>query len=385
MDYEKIGSFIAAKRKEKGMTQKDLAELLGVSDRAVSKWERAKSFPDVSLLKPLCQAFDISISELLDGEEKPKPEITKAEADETVIAGINAYTKKERRKQQILQAAVLLTLAAVMLCAYFIWQSRQPIDFQKGDYEIGRIAWQPDCPAEYPEFSGPQSFVIEGPFAEETKRQIKRILADTEIAPEYDKYAEKSEGYIEIEGVGTFYNTEYLDARSGNRYPLYQTCFYELEDYIANYLADRNYVYKGKRKETILGNRTLTLADGVEITEKPQEVVLESFREDLRRSYEDYPDAYIKRIDILSLERMTEAECRKWDDAEFEWFQKEIDYHDLYDYRFYRVEFDWKYTEERMMMGPQTPEGKYYQIFLIGSSNGELYEDYYQIMPRSID
>lgn len=81
MDYEKIGSFIAAKRKEKGMTQKDLAELLGVTDRAVSKWERAKSFPDVQILKPLCEALSVSVSELLDGEVKPHLHLTKEEAD----------------------------------------------------------------------------------------------------------------------------------------------------------------------------------------------------------------------------------------------------------------------------------------------------------------
>lgn len=381
MDYEKIGSFIAAKRKEKGMTQKDLAELLGVTDRAVSKWERAKSFPDVQILKPLCEALGVSLGELFDGEEKPRLHLTKEEADQTALAGITAYTKQQKRKQWILQGMVLLVLIAIIVCAYLLWQSRQPVDFAKGDYEIGRIIWQP----EFPEFSKQRSFVIEGDFAEETKQQLKRILADTKAAKEYDKYSVKSKGYVEIEGIGTFYTTEYIDARSGKCYPLEVSPLTDMEYYISNYLADRDYVYKGKRKEVILGDRTLTLADGVEITEKPQEAVLESFREDLRRSYKDYPGAYIKHIDILSMERITEAECKKWDDAEFEWFQKEIDYRDLYDYRFYRVEFDWKYTEERMMMGPQTPEGKYYRIFLIGSSNGEPYRIYQQTMPFGLD
>lgn len=381
MDYEKIGSFIAAKRKEKGMTQKDLAELLGVTDRAVSKWERAKSFPDVQILKPLCETLGVSVSELLDGEVKPHLHLTKEEADRFAITGITAYTKRGKRKQWVLQAVILLVLIAIIVCAYLLWQSRQPVDFAKGDYEIGRIIWQP----EFPEFSKQRSFVIEGDFAEETKQQIKRILADTKAAKEYDKYSVKSKGYVEIEGIGTFYTTEYIDARSGKCYPLEVSPLTDMEYYISNYLADRDYVYKGKRKEVILGDRTLTLADGVEITEKPQEAVLESFREDLRRSYKDYPGAYIKHIDILSMERITEAECKKWDDAEFEWFQKEIDYRDLYDYRFYRVEFDWKYTEERMMMGPQIPEGKYYRIFLIGSSNGEPYRIYQQTMPFGLD
>lgn len=381
MDYEKIGSFIAAKRKEKGMTQKDLAELFGVTDRAVSKWERAKSFPDVQILKPLCEALGVSLGELFDGEASCQQNFTKAEAGETAMKGIKVYVKQMQKRQKInlLISAVLILL--LISGGFYHWQSKQPVDFAKGDYEIGRIIWQP----EFPEFSKQRSFVIEGDFAEETKQQIKRILADTKAAPEYDKYSVKSKGYVEIEGIGTFYTTEYIDARSGKCYPLEVSPLTDMEYYISNYLADRDYVYKGKRKEVILGDRTLTLADGVEITEKPQEAVLESFREDLRRSYKDYPGAYIKYIDILSMERITEAECKKWDDAEFEWFQKEIDYRDLYDYRFYRVEFDWKYTEERMMMGPQTPEGKYYQIFLIGSSNGEPYRIYQQTMPFGLD
>ena len=380
MDYEKIGSFIAAKRKEKGMTQKDLAELLGVTDRAVSKWERAKSFPDVQILKPLCEALSVSVSELLDGEVKPHLHLTKEEADQSAITGITAYTKREKRKQRVLQAVILLVLIVIMGCAYFLWQSRQPVDFAKEDYEIGGIIWQP----EFPEFSKQRSFVIEGDFAEETKQQIKRILADTKAAKEYDKYSVKSKGYIEIEGIGTFYTTEYIDARSGKCYPLEVSPLTDLEYYIENYLADRDYVYKGKRKEVILGDRTLTLADGVEITEKPQEAVLESFREDLRYTNNKYPDAYVKSIDILSMERLREKECQEWDEFAFEQFQKEIVYRDFYDYRFYRVEYEWRYTEAKKKLIPQLGEGKYYQVFL-AATHSDIYETYCVTMPFGLD
>ena len=66
MNYEKTGKLIQELRKEKGLTQMSLAEKLGVTDRAVSKWERGKSFPDVSMLRPLAEALGISVSELLD-------------------------------------------------------------------------------------------------------------------------------------------------------------------------------------------------------------------------------------------------------------------------------------------------------------------------------
>lgn len=71
MEQEKIGAFISQLRKEKGWTQNQLAEKLGVTDKAVSKWERGKSMPDVSLFLPLCNLLGITLNELLSGEFIP--------------------------------------------------------------------------------------------------------------------------------------------------------------------------------------------------------------------------------------------------------------------------------------------------------------------------
>lgn len=68
MDLVKIGKFIARLRKDNGLTQKQLAEMMGVSDRAVSKWERGLSLPDASLMIPLCDKLGIKVNELLIGE-----------------------------------------------------------------------------------------------------------------------------------------------------------------------------------------------------------------------------------------------------------------------------------------------------------------------------
>lgn len=68
MDIKKTGALIAQTRRELGMTQKELAQRLSVSDRAVSKWERGAGFPDVSLLEPLSQALSLTAAELLRGE-----------------------------------------------------------------------------------------------------------------------------------------------------------------------------------------------------------------------------------------------------------------------------------------------------------------------------
>ena len=68
MDQVKIGKFIAHCRKEKNMTQAELAEKLNITDRAISKWETGKGMPDSSIMLELCDELDISVNELLSGE-----------------------------------------------------------------------------------------------------------------------------------------------------------------------------------------------------------------------------------------------------------------------------------------------------------------------------
>ncbi|MDE5539660.1 MAG: helix-turn-helix domain-containing protein, partial [Bacilli bacterium] len=74
MEKEKIGKFISEVRKEKGLTQKELARKIYISDKAVSKWERGLSFPDIELLEDLASVLDVSIVELLKGEKLKKLE-----------------------------------------------------------------------------------------------------------------------------------------------------------------------------------------------------------------------------------------------------------------------------------------------------------------------
>ena len=72
MDQGKTGRFIAEKRKEKGMTQKELAKQLGIGDKAISKWECGRGMPDNSLMLPLCDILGIKVNELLLGESLPE-------------------------------------------------------------------------------------------------------------------------------------------------------------------------------------------------------------------------------------------------------------------------------------------------------------------------
>ena len=73
MDATKIGTFIAAERRAKGWTQRQLADKLQLTDKAVSRWETGKGLPDVSFLLPLAAALDVSVGELLAGESQPQP------------------------------------------------------------------------------------------------------------------------------------------------------------------------------------------------------------------------------------------------------------------------------------------------------------------------
>ena len=75
IDKEKFGAFLARLRKEKGLTQKELAERLFVSDKAVSKWERSLSLPDVALLLPLADCLGVSVTELLRGARTTQPQL----------------------------------------------------------------------------------------------------------------------------------------------------------------------------------------------------------------------------------------------------------------------------------------------------------------------
>lgn len=84
MDNIRFGAFVAQLRKELGLTQKELADRLKVTDKAVSKWETGKGFPDIHMLEPLAQALGVSLVELIRGERQENALLTVAEAEQVV-------------------------------------------------------------------------------------------------------------------------------------------------------------------------------------------------------------------------------------------------------------------------------------------------------------
>ena len=108
MDLIKIGKYIAGKRKSLGMTQKQLAEKIGMSDKSVSKWERGICLPDVSVYLELCEILGISLNEFLAGEDIEIDNIEK-KSEDTLIQ----ITKDSGRKQRYLKRIIIVLLIVV--------------------------------------------------------------------------------------------------------------------------------------------------------------------------------------------------------------------------------------------------------------------------------
>ena len=130
MNQETIGKFISKCRKDKKMTQQELADKLGVTDRAISHWENGRRLPDYSLLKPLSEILGVSINELLTGEKiNEKDALVKA--DENIMKLTDLITLKSMKSGIIGMCIcfIILTLISIikqestdslvsMICAY---------------------------------------------------------------------------------------------------------------------------------------------------------------------------------------------------------------------------------------------------------------------------
>lgn len=123
MNQEKIGKFIAQRRKEKNMTQAQLASYLSITDRAVSKWERGKGLPDATYMLDLCKLLDISVNELLTGELIEKNDYhQKAEGNLLTMAKQEAkQTKKMLFYESVIGCITTLCfLLIIFITAYYV-------------------------------------------------------------------------------------------------------------------------------------------------------------------------------------------------------------------------------------------------------------------------
>ena len=131
MDNVRTGLLIAQVRKEKGYTQKDLAEKIGVSNATVSKWDTGKGFPDISLLEPLAISLNISISEILAGEIIKTTDLT-----EHIISDLVDVTIKDQEKKvKLFNWIVAITVALIYIIVSLITMK----------WEITWIIWVVYC------------------------------------------------------------------------------------------------------------------------------------------------------------------------------------------------------------------------------------------------
>lgn len=111
MDQIRTGRFIAAERKAKGLTQKQLAEKMNISDKTVSKWECGNGFPEVSLLEPLCSQLDITVNELLAGERVNEQDYIR-KAEENMMDMIR---EKEINRKRMAENIALGTISTITM------------------------------------------------------------------------------------------------------------------------------------------------------------------------------------------------------------------------------------------------------------------------------
>ena len=227
MNYEKTGRLIQELRKEKEMTQMSLADKLGVTDRAVSKWERGKSFPDVSMLRPLAEVLDVSVSELLDGERRSQDKvlypdgaaaITVEAADNAAIKGISTYINEAQKKERLWMIAfAILILLYIFTVSWICRERNSPVNFQEDDLDFTEIRL-------VMEDRSVEMIYLDDPEGEELKAEIQEVLRNQ--MPEAETMGklvvlpgESAQGAsVQLRGLVTVYEGVYYDGKSYEYY-----------------------------------------------------------------------------------------------------------------------------------------------------------------------
>ncbi len=137
MDQEKIGKFIAKKRKQKGITQREFAEKLGVTDKTVSRWENAHYLPDISLFHNICEILEIEVTELLEGESL-KNDIGKEEVKETIMKIVDISSDEvKKKKEKTIKISIFIICMIIILFATLLWIVKNRKIEQK--YKLGDL------------------------------------------------------------------------------------------------------------------------------------------------------------------------------------------------------------------------------------------------------
>lgn len=119
MNLDNIGKFIKEMRKNKNLTQEELAEKLGVNNRTVSRWENGKNMPDISLYKPLCEVLGISIEELVNGELTNKKNISYS-VEKAIINTVSSSKKEKSKMSKIIKFLSVLVIVTTIFVVFVV-------------------------------------------------------------------------------------------------------------------------------------------------------------------------------------------------------------------------------------------------------------------------
>ena len=130
MNQQTTGKFIAYKRKEKNLTQEQLAEKLGISNKTVSKWETGKCMPDYSVIKSLCEELGITVAELMDGEALEEKSVRTY--DDEQIMDLLKRTQELEKQKNLLYGVVLIVMGIALQALSYTLGGSNVKDFFSG-------------------------------------------------------------------------------------------------------------------------------------------------------------------------------------------------------------------------------------------------------------
>lgn len=250
MNYEKIGEFIALKRKEKNLTQRDLAKKIGVTDKAVSRWETGLGCPDVSILEILSKELDVSVLELLKGRKIENEVINITEADDYIKQSAKVTLKNQIDKVKRVISIVSVTLIIIICTLVCFYNFKNYVRINK-KYKIEEYF--------YNRFKGDHDKNIAS--LEESIRELETVKDKIELA-DYNKLVSASTNMLDIyknldiykykTGDKVTYNDAFLDMMSiGN---VFSSDFNSIVNLSGKYIKSPLYGISKHARQTYLSS-----------------------------------------------------------------------------------------------------------------------------------
>lgn len=271
MNNNKIGVFISEQRKKKGLTQQELGNLLYVTDKAVSKWERGLSLPDITILEKLAEVLEVDVSEILNGQKTKKKNIDIDLAIEEATKQIKINQKQKLKKMIIIISIITILLIYIIFKNLNLGYSIKTINYSYQSTNNKEI-----------NIGVPKlSFMMKN---RDYSYSYKNLRSSTVVENELKDYL-KTLDYLTCNDTLYYYNKEdnfsVIDYSVKNNY-LYSTISYAIidDDYCyqkkvkeyANYLASLRRLYtmstNSSSKETLKNKLYITLQDGGDTEDK---------------------------------------------------------------------------------------------------------------------